>query len=83
MYYVYVLESTTTHSYYIGCTDNLPRRFKEHSSNSGHRYTRNKGPWLLKYSEEYLSLSEARDRERQIKAWKKRAAIEKLIAVIV
>ena len=83
MYFVYILELIITHSYYIGSTNNLSQRLKEHNSGSGHRYTRNKGPWLLKYSEEYNTLTEARNREYQIKSWKKRKNIERLFALIV
>jgi predicted GIY-YIG superfamily endonuclease len=36
-------------------------------------------PWNLVHLEEYESLSEAVNRERQIKSWKKRRAIENLI----
>jgi len=36
-------------------------------------------PWLLQYTEKYNTLSEARCREKQIKNWKSRAAIERLL----
>ena len=36
-------------------------------------------PWKLIFKEEYKTLSKARKREMQIKSWKKRSAIEKLI----
>ena len=35
--------------------------------------------WVLKYSERYDTKAEAYRRERQIKKWKSRIAIEKLI----
>ena len=78
MYYVYILESKTTNKYYIGCSNNIDRRIKEHN-NGLSKYTKNKGPWIIQYKEIYTTLSEARKREKQIKAWKKRSAIEKLI----
>jgi len=36
-------------------------------------------PWKLIYYEEFGSLSDARRREKQIKAWHSRDSIEKLI----
>lgn len=78
MYFIYVLKSLIDNSYYVGCTDNVDRRLLEHNKGLS-KYTKNKKPWNLVYREEYNSLSEARRREKQIKGWKKREAIEKLI----
>ena len=84
MFYVYIIQSINFHKqFYTGFSEDLDERLKEHNSGSGHRYTRNKGPWLLKYSEEYNTLTEARNREYQIKSWKKRKNIERLFALIV
>ncbi|OGK64390.1 hypothetical protein A2313_00705 [Candidatus Roizmanbacteria bacterium RIFOXYB2_FULL_41_10] len=82
MYYTYVLISLKNSSYYIGCTNNLKRRVSEHNAGLS-KYTRIYSPWLLKYSEEYNTLKEARKREKEIKSWKKRAKIERLFALIV
>lgn len=38
-------------------------------------------PWELAYREEYRNLSEAKQRELQIKSWKKRVAIDKLVNI--
>jgi putative endonuclease len=78
MYYVYILESLKNNSYYIGCTNNTENRLRQHNAGKS-RYTKNKGPWLIRHTETYQSLKEARHREKQIKSWKKRAAVEKLI----
>jgi putative endonuclease len=78
MYYVYVLKSAILGIYYVGSTDDIDRRIKEHN-NGLSKYTKNKGPWVLLYSERYNTLKEARQREKLIKSWKKRTAIEKLI----
>ncbi|MDO8451614.1 MAG: GIY-YIG nuclease family protein [bacterium] len=78
MYFVYILKSLRTGRYYVGCTDNIGRRVQEHNSGSS-VYTKNKGPWGLVYKEAFSSLNNARVREQQIKSWKKRIAIEKLI----
>lgn len=77
MYHIYIIESLTSKKYYIGCTDNIERRLTEHNKGLS-KYTKNKGPWVLKYTEEYSLLVDARNREKQIKSWKKRKSIEKL-----
>ncbi|MCL4363698.1 GIY-YIG nuclease family protein [Patescibacteria group bacterium] len=82
MFFTYILKSILTGQYYIGCTNNLKRRLDEHNKGLS-KYTRNKRPWVLKYKEEYSSLIKARRREKQIKSWKKRQAIEKLIIGLV
>jgi predicted GIY-YIG superfamily endonuclease len=38
-----------------------------------------RGPWALAYSEHFSTLSEARQRERQIKAWKSHRLVQQLI----
>ncbi|PIS15675.1 GIY-YIG nuclease superfamily protein [Candidatus Roizmanbacteria bacterium CG09_land_8_20_14_0_10_41_9] len=78
MYYVYILESLRNGKYYVGCTDNIQRRLKEHNSGKN-KYTKTGLPWELIYKECYNNLSIARKRERQIKGWKKRKAIEALL----
>lgn len=40
--------------------------------------TKNKGPWEIFHTEEYKTEVEAIRRERQIKKWKSRRAIERL-----
>ena len=77
-YFVYILESEANGVYYIGSTSNLNQRLIYH--NSGRVKSTSSGtPWILKYKENYSNLSEARKRETQLKGWKKRKALEKLI----
>ncbi len=78
MYYVYILESDKDSTYYIGCTNSIERRLIEHNKGLS-KYTKTNKPWILRYKERYNTLPEARKRENQIKSWKKRAAVEKLI----
>lgn len=75
MHFVYIIESASIGKYYIGCTDDINRRLMEHNKGLS-KYTRNKGPWMLRYKEEYYTLAEARKREKQIKSWKNRKFIE-------
>ncbi len=64
--------------YYVGCTgDVVSERLRRHNSNhSG--YTGRSDDWVLKYSEEFRTIKEARQREKEIKRWKSRALIERL-----
>ena len=50
MWYVYVLESQQDKSWYIGCTNDLKKRFHEHNTGKS-TYTRTKMPWKLIYYE--------------------------------
>ena len=41
--------------------------------------TKRYAPWDIAYIESFTTLKEARARELQLKSWKKRSALEKLI----
>lgn len=76
---MYILYSETLNKYYVGSTgDSLESRLKKHNSN--HKgFTGGCGDWTLMYYEEFQSKSEALRREKEIKKWKSRKLIEKLI----
>lgn len=78
MYFIYILKSKVDNTFYIGCTSNIDKRLKRHNLGLS-RYTKSKKPWILVYSEKYDKLANARQREKKIKSWKKRALIEALI----
>lgn len=78
MYFIYILKSEVDNTFYIGCTSNIDKRLKRHNLGLS-RYTKSKKPWILVYSEKYDKLANARQREKKIKSWKKRALIEALI----
>ena len=52
---------------YTGITDNLPHRMEAHSSGKGAKYTRGRGPFILRYTECCESYSFALRREIQVK----------------
>ena len=79
MFTVYVLRSLKSGTYYVGQTNNLADRIKRHNSNT-EKATRNRGPWELVYSEQFATRAEAWNREREIKAQKERAYIDRLVA---
>jgi putative endonuclease len=78
-FYVYILQSEATKRYYIGQTQDLKIRLAYHNSNWS-KSLKNRGPWKLVYDEKYATRSEAVRRERQIKSWKDRDMIERLVS---
>ncbi|MFH0854923.1 MAG: GIY-YIG nuclease family protein [Candidatus Omnitrophota bacterium] len=76
MWYVYILECRNE-SLYTGITDNLRRRFQEHKSGKGGKFTRAFKARKLLYSEPSGSRNEALKRESLIKGWarKKKLAL--------
>ena len=78
MFSVYILQSESTGKYYVGSTDCLEKRLAQHQ-NGLSPYTSRRGPWRLVFSEGFGTRAEAYNRERQIKSWKSRKAIEDLI----
>jgi putative endonuclease len=81
MYFVYILKSLTTGKFYNGCTNNLERRLLEHNSNKTNSL-KNKGPFIIIYTEEYATLIEARRRELEIKSYKGGNAFKKMIGLM-
>ena len=77
-YFVYILKSNDGR-FYTGYTTDLERRFKEHQSGLGGKFTRSFGAEAVLYHEAYESKSEALKREAQIKGWS-RSRKEALIA---
>ncbi|MFC2111500.1 GIY-YIG nuclease family protein, partial [Bacteroidota bacterium] len=78
-FYFYILFSQEADKYYIGYTGDLLERLKKHNSNhSG--FTGKQNDWKIVYSETYKTKTEAYFRERQVKKWKSRNMIEKLIS---
>lgn len=64
--YVYILKSLNDGKMYIGCTDDLNRRFREH--NQGKSFsTKTRGPFEIIYFEGYRDRNDAEKRERFFK----------------
>ena len=78
MHHTYILFSKSKNKYYIGSTSKILDRIIKHNSN--HKgFTGNTNDWEIVYSEEFDSIQKARFKEKQIKNWKSRIMIEKLI----
>lgn len=71
-YYLYILR-TTSNTLYIGQTNNLERRLKEHQTKNSKsaKYVRYFDSVSLVYQEEYKTRTEAMRRESQLKKWTK------------
>lgn len=82
-YFVYILR-TSANTLYIGQTNNLDKRIKEHKGNTSKtaKYIRYFDSFQLVYSEKYLTRKEAMQREIKLKRWprsKKDALIQSVV----
>ena len=78
MFIVYILQSDSDSSYYIGQTENLDKRLQYHNDGKS-RYTSKKMPWKVVYFEAYKTRKEAIARERFLKKQRNRSFYERLI----
>ena len=67
MYFVYVLKSENNWRFYVGMTDNVERRIKEHNSGKT-KSTKGYRPWIFFFKEEFQTRKEARVREKYLKS---------------
>ena len=66
MYYFYILRSLTDRGSYIGSTQELVQRLKEHNAGKT-KSIKHRIPFEIVYSEEYKTTKEARQREIIVK----------------
>ena len=78
MHYCYILKSLISGQYYIGSTHDYNKRLESHN-NGDVKSTKHGKPWKLIYREGFETIKEAKFRELQIKKWKSRKAIERLL----
>jgi putative endonuclease len=77
-YHFYIIYSASSNRYYIGHTSEIAERVRKHNSN--HKgFTGKANDWQVAYTEEFETKEEAYARERQVKSWKSRKMIERLI----
>ncbi len=65
-YVVYILECADG-TFYTGITNNLSARIAQHHAGTGAKYTRGRGPFILRFVEEGADRSWAQKREWEIK----------------
>lgn len=70
MHYVYI-NKNPDNKLYIGITQNPKKRLYYHNTNQGAKFTKNKSKFKTVFLEEYNTLAEARQREIQIKKWRR------------
>ncbi len=68
--FVYMIKNNFN-KLYVGIIENLEKRLDYHNSNLGAKFTKGKEKFYLVFHEKYSSLKEARQREIQIKKWKR------------
>ena len=77
-FFVYILQNNEGR-FYIGQTDNLEARLLRHNQGKVF-WTKNRGPWKLASSRQFISRSEAVTEEVRLKKLKNKKAIESYIA---
>jgi putative endonuclease len=78
-YFVYILQSQKDFTYYIGYSKDPAIRIIKHN-NSKIGYTATKKPWVLVYTEEYNTKSDAIKREKFLKQQKNTTFYKQLIS---
>ncbi|MBT8270133.1 MAG: GIY-YIG nuclease family protein [Bacteroidia bacterium] len=67
MMYVYVLRSEIDGRFYVGMTENVEKRIKEHNLGRA-KSTKGYRPWTILHQEEYPDRNAARKREKYLKS---------------
>ena len=79
MFTVYVLYSREFEKIYIGFTSDIELRFKSHNELATKGWTIRYRPWIILYTEEFITKAEAMKREKQLKSGSGREFIWSLI----
>jgi putative endonuclease len=72
---LYILECKDG-TLYTGITDDLERRLAVHGTAKGAKYTRGRGPFILRYTESCEDHSHALRRELQVKSLSRQQKLE-------
>ncbi len=70
-YYVYILTNTCNTVLYIGMTNDINRRMREHRSGTKRGFSKRYRLWKLVYLEEFSEVRDAIYREKQLKNWRR------------
>ena len=68
-YYVYIMSNTANTVLYIGVTNDLTRRVREHKSGAIPGFTQKYNCHKLVFFEEFTEVDQALEREKQLKKW--------------
>ena len=69
---VYIISNKTRSVLYIGVTSNLPSRIQEHQNKTHQGFTAKYNCVHLLHYENFTSIEEAIQREKQLKNWKRK-----------
>ncbi|PIR88042.1 MAG: endonuclease [Candidatus Harrisonbacteria bacterium CG10_big_fil_rev_8_21_14_0_10_45_28] len=78
MYDVYILKSEKNGKFYIGYSENITKRLRQHNRGEN-KSTKSGIPWKIIYIEQCENKRSSWLRERQIKSYKGGAAFKKLL----
>jgi predicted GIY-YIG superfamily endonuclease len=73
---VYVLKSLQSGILYVGITDNIERRLKEHNTGKS-KFTKGHLPWEIIYTEDQICYAAARAKEKYFKTAAGKKALQK------
>jgi len=77
---IYIIYNRTAYKYYVGQTDNIERRMRQHNDHTYKSYTsRFPGAWELIHQESVATRSEALKREKGLKSGSGREFIKTII----
>lgn len=75
-YFVYVLTNKPDGVLYVGVTNDILRRVREHKERKGSSFTKKYGLDVLVYYEQFQYIGQAIQREKQIKAGSRKKKLE-------
>jgi putative endonuclease len=78
--WVYIMTNRPNGTLYIGVTDDLPRRVWEHRAGLVDGFTKQYGLHRLVYAERYEDMRLARQRERNMKHWRRAWKVQLILA---
>ena len=78
VFYVYVIKCQGE-AFYIGQTNNIPRRWQEHKAGKGADYTKKNPPLYIAYYEAFSNRKEAVLREKELKKTHGRRWIKQVV----
>lgn len=70
-YFVYIMSSNNSNSIYIGVTNDLQKRVKEHKNHVNNSFSSKYNCVNLVYFENFNDVKIAIKREKQLKTWKR------------
>jgi putative endonuclease len=80
MFYIYVIKSSEGR-FYIGSTENVEKRIKQHNAKSNKGWTNRFSDWAEVYREECDTRLDARRRERELKKMRGSKKYKELIGL--